>query len=198
MYSNESYITDGALNHVVMGLQKGTNEKFLQEKRGNKDKSPAKIQLSSEGFLQSFNEQVGDVCKELGRVKEDGSDLAHHVYQGGKYFFRMIDAAKRMFDERLPETITRLPEWELVKQVGESAMTIKDEAKQAEKKAETAKGTPLVDTDKETNDRALAFVRGANKKEKLATLRKGAIDLGIAVAKEYKRQQNPTGPKAAT
>ncbi len=76
MYSNEAYVTDGAVNHVVVGLQ----EKIGISQTGAESKD-------------AFNENVADVLKEVARHSHTVGEAA---YKAGKYMWRMADAAKNI------------------------------------------------------------------------------------------------------
>jgi len=76
LYSNEAYLTDGAVNHTVVGLQIGK-----------------KLNLSKGATLNAVQENMADAIKEIGRHGETVGDAA---YKSGKYFWRMADAAQNM------------------------------------------------------------------------------------------------------
>ncbi|MEI6336604.1 MAG: hypothetical protein WCS87_18765 [Methylococcaceae bacterium] len=76
MYSNEAYVTDGAVNHAVVGLQ-----------------SKIGITQTKSESMDAFNENVADSLKEIAR--HNGS-LGEAAYKAGKYLWRMADAAKNM------------------------------------------------------------------------------------------------------
>ncbi|MGC6515995.1 MAG: hypothetical protein ACON4N_16020 [Myxococcota bacterium] len=76
LYSNEAYITDGAVNHVVVGLQAGQA-----------------IQQSKAESYHSAMENAADVLKEFARHAED---VGEALYKGGKYLWRLADAARNM------------------------------------------------------------------------------------------------------
>jgi len=72
LFSNEAYVTDGAVNHAVMGLQMG---KAIHQTRSES--------------IHAFNENVGDVLKEIGRHRNYGEA----VLKASKYIWRAGDAA---------------------------------------------------------------------------------------------------------
>lgn len=74
LYSNEAYITDGAVNHTVVGLQMGKN---IQQTKGD--------------TMNAINENMADVLKEIGR---HGHTVGEAAFKSGKYIWRMADAAK--------------------------------------------------------------------------------------------------------
>ncbi len=74
LYSNEAYITDGAVNHTVVGLQMGRN-----------------IKQSKGETMNAVQENMADVLKEIGR---HGHTLGEAAFKSGKYIWRMGDAAK--------------------------------------------------------------------------------------------------------
>ena len=80
LYSNEAYITDGGVNHTVVGLQKGKN-----------------IQQTKADTMNAVNENMADVLKEIGR---HGSTIGEAAFKSGKYIWRMGDAAGSVVDLR--------------------------------------------------------------------------------------------------
>ena len=76
MFSNEAYVTDGAINHTVVGLQ-----------------SKIGISQTRTETLDAFNENVADSLKEIARHSRTIGEAA---YKAGKYLWRMADAAKNL------------------------------------------------------------------------------------------------------
>jgi len=76
LYSNEAYITDGAVNHAVVGMQIG-----------------APIEQSNNESMNAVVENMADCLKEIGR--HDGT-LGEAAFKSGKYMFRLADAALNM------------------------------------------------------------------------------------------------------
>ena len=76
MFSNEAYVTDGAVNHTVVGLQ-------------------GKIGISQthSETMDAFNENVADSLKEIAR---HGGSIGEAAYKAGKYLWRMADAARNL------------------------------------------------------------------------------------------------------
>ncbi len=74
LFSNEAYLTDGGVNHTVVGLQIGKP-----------------LNLSKAATLHAVQENMADSLKEIGR--HNGS-IGEAAYKSGKYFWRMADAAK--------------------------------------------------------------------------------------------------------
>jgi hypothetical protein len=74
LYSNEAYITDGAVNHTVVGLQMG---KDIKQSKGD--------------TMNAINENMADVLKEIGR---HGHTIGEAAFKSGKYVWRMADAAR--------------------------------------------------------------------------------------------------------
>ena len=76
LYSNEAYITDGAINHTVVGLQ------------GKKE-----VRQTHTESMNAVNENHGDSLKEISRHSKTIGEAA---YKAGKYMWRMCDAARNM------------------------------------------------------------------------------------------------------
>ncbi|MFM2248376.1 MAG: hypothetical protein RL071_4451 [Pseudomonadota bacterium] len=76
LYANEAYVTDGAVNHTVVGLQIG--RPLQQDKRA---------------MLNAVIENHADVRKEVAR---HDSWLGEAAYKAGKYMWRLGDAAKNL------------------------------------------------------------------------------------------------------
>jgi len=76
LYSNEAYITDGAINHTVVGLQVG-----------------APVSQRHTEILNAVNENLGDSLKEI--LRHSGT-IGEAAYKAGKYMWRMCDASRNM------------------------------------------------------------------------------------------------------
>lgn len=78
-FANEAYHSEGAVQHIVAGVQ-GSDEQ--------KEEALAKLDPST--LLQSFNEQLGDFFKDLGHYsdKADGEIF----YRSSKYLVRLLGA----------------------------------------------------------------------------------------------------------
>ena len=76
MFSNEAYVTDGAVNHTVVGLQ-----------------SKIGISQTKSETMDAFNENVADSLKEIAR---HSGTLGEAAYKAGKYLWRMADAAMNL------------------------------------------------------------------------------------------------------
>ena len=76
LYSNEAYLTDGAVNHAVVGLQEGIE-----------------IHQTKAESLHAVNENVADCLKEMAR---HGENVGEAGYKAGKYMWRLADAARNM------------------------------------------------------------------------------------------------------
>ncbi len=76
MFSNEAYVTDGAINHAVVGLQ-----------------SKIGIAQTRSETMDAFNENVGDALKE---IKRHSATIGEAAYKAGKYLWRMADAARNL------------------------------------------------------------------------------------------------------
>lgn len=76
LFSNEAYITGGAVSHTVVGTQIGT-----------------KLQQNRQEVMQAVNENVADALKEIAR---HGESLGAAAYKAGKYIMRLGDAARNL------------------------------------------------------------------------------------------------------
>ena len=76
-HAPEAYLSEGALDHVVGGVQGGGSIE----------------NLSSESFLQSMNEQFGDFLKDCGHYKSDDGQA---FVQTSKYIQRMVESMALM------------------------------------------------------------------------------------------------------
>lgn len=83
-FANEVYATEGAVLHTVVGIQIG--DKMAAAQGGLKPD----IGLSKDQYEQSFNENVGDVMKDLTHFA-DNPPFAY--FRAGKYMDRMLKAA---------------------------------------------------------------------------------------------------------
>jgi hypothetical protein len=88
LYSNEAYITDGAVNHAVVGLQGGNA-----------------IEQTKAELMNAVTENLADALKEISR---HGSSLGEAAYKAAKYYMRMADAAKNMGYGQQGEEIERV------------------------------------------------------------------------------------------
>ena len=76
LFSNEAYITDGAVNHAVVGTQVGMAVKLKNSESKN-----------------AVVENLADSLKEISR---HGDTIGEASFKSGKYLFRMADAALNM------------------------------------------------------------------------------------------------------
>ena len=88
-FANEVYATEGAVLHTVLGIQEA-------DKIGKEQGEKPDVPLSPEQYMQSFNENVGDVLKDLGHYKDKPSFA---VFRSGKYMDRMLKAATQLTPE---------------------------------------------------------------------------------------------------
>lgn len=96
LYAAEAYISQGAIRHVVAGIQgakltdeqktlpQGEQDAILKNKR---DAANAKLDFND--LQQSFNEQLGDFLKDFGHLK--GSTDGEFYIKSSKYIDRMLD-----------------------------------------------------------------------------------------------------------
>lgn len=76
LFANEAYLTDGAVNHAVQGLQIGKEIRQTMAQGGD-----------------AITENMADALKEIHRHGKSGS-LGEAAFKSGKYLFRLADAAK--------------------------------------------------------------------------------------------------------
>ena len=76
LFANEAYLTDGAVNHAVQGLQIGKKIRQTMAQGGD-----------------AITENLADALKEIHRHGKNGS-LGEAAFKSGKYLFRLADAAK--------------------------------------------------------------------------------------------------------
>src|SRR5262249_46600409 len=129
IFANEAIMSQGALKHVVQALQ----AKTLEEKMEKLEK------LNAGDLMQSVNEQVADLFKEMkhydGVVEEaeagadqQGKAAAKNRANGegyvhaSKYFFRLLDAAISL-NLKYPDAPTVQAPYEAVKCKGNLSLT---------------------------------------------------------------------------
>lgn len=76
LFSNEAYITDGAVNHAVVGLQGGNQ-----------------IEQTKTELMNAVTENLADSLKEIAR---HGKTFGEAGFKSAKYYMRMADAIKNM------------------------------------------------------------------------------------------------------
>jgi hypothetical protein len=76
LFANEAYLTHGAVNHGVVGLQIGKP-----------------IAMTNSAMYDAFQENLADALKEMAR---HGGSLGEAAYKSGKYIWRMADAADNL------------------------------------------------------------------------------------------------------
>ena len=110
-FANEVYASEGAVLHTVVGIQIG--DKTAASQGGVKPE----IVLSREQYQQSFNENVGDVMKDLTTYAEY-PPLAYFI--AGKYLNRMLKAA-----EALNPNATKHPLYAKFKSIADKSVAAK-------------------------------------------------------------------------
>ena len=81
-FAAEAYHSEGAVKHVVAGLQGGDNKQAALDK------------LAPEHILQSYNEQLGDFLKDA--VHYSTEPAGKMFYRSSKYLFRLFDAVNEI------------------------------------------------------------------------------------------------------
>ncbi len=128
IFANEAIMSQGALKHVVQALQ----AKTLEEKMEKLEK------LTAEDLMQSVNEQVADLFKEMkhfdgvveeaeGEAPENNKKSAKNRANGegyvhaSKYFFRLLDAAISLNLKYPDEPTVQLP-YDAIKNSGNKTL----------------------------------------------------------------------------
>jgi hypothetical protein len=145
MFANEAYTTDGAINHVVVGMQIGGKKK----KDLNLD--TLDVELTQDEFLHSFNEQVGDCLKEC---LHHSNDLGGAAYKAGKYIARMLIAAQNL-------GITTSADYEALKALSDLAVSLKGDPNKSSEEMEEKCATKA---------RALGFATVAGLREAIVRM----------------------------
>ncbi|MCT7948237.1 hypothetical protein NG798_00325 [Ancylothrix sp. C2] len=78
-FASEAYHSEGAVKHVVAGLQ-------------GKDSQAALAKLTPIDILQSFNEQLGDFLKDIVHYTHEDAPDGKTFYRSSKYLYRLFDA----------------------------------------------------------------------------------------------------------
>lgn len=119
-YANEVYATQGAVLHTVYGKQGAVKDTKALQTGLKEDGSEAKVDLGMAGvtersqitavkydlrkemYLQSANENVGDVLHSLNHYKENGP---YGAYRAGKYLDRLVEATVFLLGKEKAETL---------------------------------------------------------------------------------------------
>ena len=139
-FASEAYHSEGAVKHVVAGLQGGKD-----------NKKSALAKLTPENILQSYNEQLGDFLKDIMHYAKDAPGKM--FYRSSKYLFRLFDAVLEL--RKRPEFQDIRLDFE--KQYG----TIKQVAQAVDKELLPIRGGKRNDlkTDQAKNNYAANFVK---------------------------------------
>lgn len=78
-FASEAYHSEGAVKHVVAGIQGANKEEALK-------------QLTPEHILQSYNEQLGDFLKDIVHYTQAKASPGKTFYRSSKYLYRLFDA----------------------------------------------------------------------------------------------------------
>jgi hypothetical protein len=78
-FAAEAYHSEGAVKHIVAGLQGAKNPQV---------KESVMKGLKPEHYLQSFNEQLGDFCKDLNHYAQEANGKI--FYRSSKYLYRLF------------------------------------------------------------------------------------------------------------
>lgn len=84
-YAAEAYHSEGAVKHIVAGVQGSKNPE---------QKVAIMNSIKPEHFLQSFNEQLGDFLKDLSHYAEEGNGKI--FYRSSKYLYRLFLAVAEL------------------------------------------------------------------------------------------------------
>ncbi len=91
-FAAEAYHSEGAVKHVVAGLQGDKAQEALAA-------------LKPEDLLQSFNEQFGDLMKDVGHYADAPEGKLY--YRTSKYVFRLFDAVKLLEGKAPVDAVVR-------------------------------------------------------------------------------------------
>ncbi len=113
-FANEVYASEGGTVHAVIAMQTAGKKNDAQAATGIKVDVP----LTASQWLQAFNENVGDVLKDLDHFKDDPPFA---VYRAGKYMDRLCKTAVKV----MPEAAD-LPEFEHLSALAAQAIEVKN------------------------------------------------------------------------
>jgi hypothetical protein len=82
-FAAEAYHSEGAVKHVVAGLQGDNAQEALKK-------------LTPENILQSYNEQLGDFLKDIVHYTQEKAHPGKVFYRSSKYLYRLFDAIKEI------------------------------------------------------------------------------------------------------
>ncbi len=113
-FAAEAYTSEGAIKHVVAGIQGGKlSDKEKEGKSAEQQKAllaqkrkEANDKLTMSEILQSFNEQLGDFLKDFGHLSHESAGTLY--IKSSKYVDRMLDAILILQDRKLitfPKTL---------------------------------------------------------------------------------------------
>ncbi|MFM2374994.1 MAG: hypothetical protein RLZZ165_90 [Bacteroidota bacterium] len=180
-YANEVYATQGAVLHTVYGKQgatkklkahndsvaKGDGQNLLKQKDGTAITTAVtevKYLLSKEMYLQSVNENVGDVLHSL---NHNIHDPQYAVYRAGKYADRLCEAVRELVGE---DKAKSLAGYDVMLTIGENSV---------KEKADEAGKDPMATHKASSYFSAYDIAR-------LGTVRSSAMSLGAAATAAYK------------
>ncbi|MEM7579520.1 MAG: hypothetical protein ACFB02_09675 [Mastigocoleus sp.] len=82
-FAAEAYHSEGAVKHIVAGLQGDNAETELAK-------------LTPEHILQSYNEQLGDFLKDIAHYTQVNAEDGKVFYRSSKYLYRLFDAVREI------------------------------------------------------------------------------------------------------
>jgi hypothetical protein len=111
-FANEAYLSEGPYQHVVKATQAVlTAAKALSEPERSvyiKEHTAEELAtLSANQLLQSFNEQLGDLLKDLAHYAAEGAPWSG-FYRSSKYVERLLDAAL-LLQQKVPDLDLAMP-----------------------------------------------------------------------------------------
>lgn len=87
-FASEAYLSEGALRHVVDGVQVAKADPSLKGEALTKAINAVLMQLTIDQLLQSINEQFGDFLKDYAHY----GDTPTFLFRGAKYVQRLFEA----------------------------------------------------------------------------------------------------------
>lgn len=114
-FANEVYATEGAVLHAVYANQSAQKELKKRQDKGEKITS-VHYQLTSEQYLQSVNENIGDSFHSL---NHNAKNPPYAVYRAGKYIARMCDASEELIGQSVAQGIDKFSE---LKEIGQKSV----------------------------------------------------------------------------
>ncbi len=101
-FASEAYLSEGALRHVVDGVQVAKASPGLSGQALTDAINKALMSLTIEQLLQSINEQFGDFLKDFAHY----GDTPEFLFRGAKYVQRLFEAAEFLSTKKMQGSTT--------------------------------------------------------------------------------------------